>query len=220
MGRLSLIVTVLMLPLLGCSGLPGTPAPDAVVPVEPDTGLSVSPAEVNPYLEDQPRVSETARRRFAAATAAMAAEDWETARADFEWLVEHNPKLSGPYLNLALLHATRGNATLAEQFFEAAVEVNPRNLEAYNQYGIFLRQQGRFDESERSYLAALAVWNGHAATHRNLGVLYDLYRGEREKALVHYYRYQALTGGSDRAVSGWIIDLERQFPQVVQRGGH
>jgi Tfp pilus assembly protein PilF len=217
MLRCSLIVMALILPLVGCGGMSG---PDAKAALESDPASPAAAVEENPYLEDQRRVSETARQRFAAATAAMATEDWETARADLEWLVEHNPELSGPYLNLALLHATRGNAARAEQLFEVAMEVNPRNLEAYNQYAIFLRQQGRFDESERIYLAALAVWDSHAATHRNLGVLYDLYRGEREKALAHYYRYQALTGGADRAVSGWIIDLERQFPQVVQRGAH
>ena len=62
------------------------------------------------------------------------------------------------------------------------------------------------------------MWSDHAETHRNIGVLYDLYRGEHEKALQHYYRYQELTGNTDRTVAGWIVLLERQFGQVVLRG--
>ena len=96
---------------------------------------------------------------------------------------------------------------------------HPDTLTSLTTLGGVLREQGRFDEAEQVYLSALTVWDDHATTHRNLGVLYDLYRGERERALEHYYRYQALTGGEDRTVAGWIIDLERQFTQVVQRGG-
>jgi tetratricopeptide (TPR) repeat protein len=148
----------------------------------------------------------------------MAAEDWETAWADLEWLVENYPDLSGPYLNLALLHSAQGNVDEAEASFKAAIDVNPSNLSAYNQYAIFLREQGRFDDAEAIYLSALEVWDDHAETHLNLGVLYDLYRGEHERALQHYHRYQDLTGNEDRTVAGWIIVLERQFSQVVQRG--
>lgn len=210
--------------LTACGSLPMTPAGDATAPettAPAEAAEQPSPAAIaaeNPYLDSQRRVSDAARQRFAAATAAMAAEDWSTARADLEWLVDEYPKLSGPYLNLALLHAAQGHVNEAEHFFQATLEVNDRNLEAYNQYAIFLRREGRFDESEQVYLAALETWNDHAETHRNLGVLYDLYRGDREKALQHYYRYQALTGGEDRVVAGWIIDLERQFTQLVQRG--
>lgn len=211
--------------LTACGSLPMMPPEESTAVDMPDSVEAAeqpNPAAIaaeNPYLDSQRRVSEKARQRFAAATAAMAAEDWATARADLEWLIEEYPKLSGPYLNLALLHAAQGHVEEAERFFQVTLEVNDRNLEAYNQYAIFLRQEGRFDESEAVYLSALDTWENHADTHRNLGVLYDLYRGDREKALAHYYRYQALTGGQDRQVAGWIIDLERQFTQLVQRGG-
>ena len=138
--------------------------------------------------------------------------------ADLQWLIENHPKLSGPYLNMALLHSAQGETEGAETFFKTAIDVNKRNLGAYNQYAIFLRNQGRFDDSEHVYLQALDVWEDHAETHRNLGVLYDLYRGDHEKALLHYHRYQDLTGNEDRTVAGWIVLLERQFSQGVQRG--
>ncbi|MFT7175684.1 MAG: hypothetical protein ACJAUG_001685 [Halioglobus sp.] len=53
-------------------------------------------------------------------------------------------------------------------------------------------------------------------THRNLGILYDVYLGEKIKALRHFNRYQTLTGGADRKVKGWIVDLQRQLPAVAE----
>ncbi len=204
----------------GCGAMPdlGPRSPAPAADAAEAAPVAETIAAENPYLDSRRSVSGTARQRFAAATAAMATEDWDTARVDLEWLVENHPKLSGPYLNLALLHVAEGDTATAETLFQAALEVNERNLAAYNQYAIFLREQGRFDEAERVYLDALAVWSDHAETHRNIGVLYDLYRGDHEKALQHYYRYQELTGNTDRTVAGWIVLLERQFSQLVQRG--
>ena len=209
--------------LIACGSLPMMPAEESTAVDTPDSVETVeqpSPAAIaaeNPYLDSQ------RRERESPPALCQPRPPWRprmaTARADLEWLIEEYPKLSGPYLNLALLHAAQGHVEEAEHFFQVTLEVNDRNLEAYNQYAIFLRQEGRFDESEAVYLSALDTWENHADTHRNLGVLYDLYRGDREKALAHYYRYQALTGGQDRQVAGWIIDLERQFTQLVQRGG-
>ncbi|MDJ0879377.1 MAG: tetratricopeptide repeat protein [Halieaceae bacterium] len=215
---------ILLLALLlgGCGALPDVVSPTTPPPADAAESPQMPTAEAiaaeNPYLDSHRSVSGSARQRFAAATAAMATEDWDTARVDLEWLIENHPKLSGPYLNLALLCVAQGEVDAAETHFQAALEVNRRNLVAYNQYAIFLREQGRFDESEQVYLGALEVWSDHAETHRNIGVLYDLYRGEREKALQHYYRYQELTGNTDRTVAGWIVLLERQFSQVVLRG--
>lgn len=209
-----LLSVLILLCLVGCTGLPESMLP-AAAGGSPAAASTSDPQPENPYLVHRPPVDEAAARRFAAANAAMAAADPATARAELEWLVEYRPGLSGPYLNLALLHQAEANDPEAELYFQAAIEVNASNLAAYNQYGIFLRQQGRFEEAEAVYLAALTVWDGHAASHRNLGVLYDLYRGDSDKALFHYRRYQALTDGEDRAVAGWIVDLERRYGQVV-----
>jgi Tfp pilus assembly protein PilF len=217
MARLLLISVFATALLSGCGSVMEATKPAGEAAPEGEAMIAEIAAR-NPYLDTHRRVNSEAQQRFAAATAAMAVEDWGTAQVDLQWLIENHPKLSGPYLNLALLHSAKGEHEGAETFFQSAIEVNPRNLGAYNQYAIFLREQGRFDDAEHVYLEALAAWEDHAETHRNLGVLYDLYRGEHEKALQHYHRYQALTGNEDRTVAGWIIVLERQFSQVVQRG--
>lgn len=85
-----------------------------------------------------------------------------------------------------------------------------RKVLGINEEAIALREQGDFAAAEQRYLRALSIAEEHAATHRNIGILYDLYVGDPDKALRHYKRYQSLTGDSDRAMAGWIADLQRR----------
>ncbi len=119
---------------------------------------------------------------------AAAADDTEVEALASAWYTQ---LLSDPWL---------GSESFAEG---AAAELN--------HYGLFLRQRAQFTASRDVYLKALEIYETSAPLHRNLGVLYDLYLGERESALVHFHRYQALSDEQDRAVAAWIIDLERQL---------
>ena len=40
--------------------------------------------------------------------------------------------------------------------------------------------------------------------------------GDQGRALLHFHRYQNLTGSEDQLVAGWIIDLERQSMMLVK----
>lgn len=93
----------------------------------------------------------------------------------------------------------------------------PSEVDELNQQAIALRKDGRFEAAQQVYLQSLALWEPHPATHRNLGILYDLYRGQQDRALQHFNRYQALTEGADRVVAGWIADLERRRMMLVRR---
>ncbi|MEH6581555.1 MAG: tetratricopeptide repeat protein [Halioglobus sp.] len=108
------------------------------------------------------------------------------------------------------------NTDRAKQWFESAISSDSEDISAYNLYAIYLRKQGRFSEAEQIYLQALSIWEPQAATHRNIGILYDLYMGEQERALRHFNRYQILTGEDDRAVRGWIADLQRQLSSLAK----
>jgi Tfp pilus assembly protein PilF len=216
----------LQLLLVGCAGVrfyepiadvSEAPAVLEATPVEEKTEAETGPsATENPYTSNRPRTSAEALRRFEAANTAMERREWPEAVAELEWLVENYPKLSGPSLNMALVYRQQGNMDEADNWFRKTLQINRDNLDAYNQYAIFLREQGRFDEAEKVYLQALARWEQHAATHRNLGVFYDMYRGDQTRALVHLQRYQELTGSSDRTVAGWIVDLQRRQVMLVK----
>jgi Tfp pilus assembly protein PilF len=171
---------------------------------------------LNPYLLNRQKVSSEAMDRFNAATAAIENQQWQQAEQDLHWLVTNHPELSGPYLDLALIYKQTDQPEKADEFFSMAIVVNSTNLDAYNQYAIFLREQGNFQQAEATYLAALSIWADYPDTHKNIGVLYDLYMGKKEAALQHYLIYQGLTDGSDKQVAAWIVDLERQLNTVAR----
>ena len=168
--------------------------------------------ETRELLEEPslPRVPAKAAELFAQANQAMAGEDWQRADTVLYQLMNEYPQFSGPYLNAALSQLAQDNPTEAEVLFLAALEVNHRNLDAYNQYAIFLRKQGRFLESEEVYLEALDVDESFPDTHRNIAVLYDLYLGDATGALQHLLPYQQLLGAEDQKLGLWIRELEQR----------
>ena len=122
-------------------------------------------ANADPYLQNRRPVSAETKQRFERANLAMAGQDWSTAMLELQWLTDNHPDLSGPQLNLALAYQNMGVLEKAEQFYLQAIAINQNNLAAYNQYAIFLREQGRFENAEHIYLQALEIWEPHALTH-------------------------------------------------------
>ena len=176
-------------------------------------GIAAAPMQPpadNPYLKGRQTVPADAQRQFERAQLLIEREDWQQALQALHALTQSSPQLSGPSLNLALIYQQLGDEDRAQYWFQQSIASNPTNIVAYNEYGIFLRKQGRFEAAETVYLQALDKWEASADTHRDIGILYDLYLGKPGKALQHYSRYQSLTGEQDRLVAAWITDLERQ----------
>ena len=175
------------------------------------TGLSACGSMSATKSSTVSEVSEAAQSAFANAVAAQRAQHWDEAEQQFKELAEKYPQLSGPHLNLALLYAQTQKPELTEQHFKLALQINPNNLVIYDQYGIWLRQQARFQEAEAMYQQALARDANRAETHLNMAILYDLYMGKLPQALEHYQRYLALTDDEKSPVHGWVAELQRRM---------
>ena len=173
--------------------------------------LPPGPATPNPYLATKPSINRQAQQLFNDAIAAMAKKQWSQAENLLTRVTTQYPNLSGAYLNLGLVYQAKGELDKAEQAFNQAVVANVNNLDAYNQLAILKREAGDFAAAEEQYKKALAIWPFHPASHRNLGILYDLYMGKSEQALQHYQAYQQLLPEPDKLVNGWIVDLERRL---------
>ena len=141
----------------------------------------------------------------------MQSEDWNTAEKQLLDLQQKHPELSGPLVNLAIVYWRQEKPVEAENYFKQALALNPLNNDAYIQYGMFLREHGRFADAEAAYLKALEVWPHNAAAHRNLGILYDLYMGKFDAAMKHYEMVLKLSSEPNKEVEGWIIDLKRRL---------
>ncbi|MBM4149810.1 MAG: tetratricopeptide repeat protein, partial [Lentisphaerae bacterium] len=79
----------------------------------------------------------------------------------------------------------------------------------YNMASVYMRE-GRFKDAEREYLQALEIDPTDAASHFNLGILYDDYMDEPRRASTHYRRYLKLAPhapDSDQ-VKSWLIKLD------------
>lgn len=225
-GMQGVIVIAMLLLLSACGSTPDKVREDkdAAINAEidaslaagkglPPPGLDLTAPDEDPYLTQVVDTPAAARSQFNNARNAMRNQDWKTAEFLLQQLTAQYPKLSGPFLNLGLAYKQRDNYSGAEDAFKQAIAVNSLNLAAYNELALLLREQGRFDEAEKQYLAALKVWPKHTSSRKNLGILYDLYLGQWPQALEQFEIYQYLQNEPDRLVAGWIIDLKRRIEQ-------
>ncbi len=97
----------------------------------------------------------------------------------------------------------------AEAAFKAALEVKPTDAVAGNELGIVERKLGKFAEAEAAYQRTIAAEPNYAPAHLNLGVLYDLYLAEPQKALDEFERYIEIAG-ENKQVAGWVIELRKR----------
>jgi tetratricopeptide (TPR) repeat protein len=131
------------------------------------------------------------------------------AELSFKQLAMTYPQFAGPQVNLGLLYLQSSHLSEAEGAFKAALERNPGSAVAGNELGIVQRRLGKFTEAEATYQRTIAAEPDYAPTYLNLGVLYDLYLGEPQKALDQYQHYMQLAG-DNKQVAGWMVELKKR----------
>jgi tetratricopeptide (TPR) repeat protein len=216
-------ISLLLITLLitGCTAGPKKPPPlskrgdtasttDAKVNATASK-LPVGPATPNPYLQDLPAVSRATQQQFNDAVTAIEQKNWPQAERLLLRLSSEQPRLSGVQLNLGLVYRALNDPAKATTAFQQAININPKNLSAYNQLAVLKRQTGDFVAAEKLYQQALAVWPYHPESHKNIAILYDLYLGKEQQALAHYEAYKALVGDNDKQLESWIADLQRRL---------
>jgi len=119
----------------------------------------------------------------------------KTGGSDRDWLLKGTADLQ------------QGNLPAAEDKFRSAIAAQPADYEGYLNLGLTLRRQGRFTEAEKAYQDGLARVSD-PDLHLNLGVLYELYRGEPSLALEQYRQYLLLGGAASDRVRSWVEYLE------------
>jgi Flp pilus assembly protein TadD len=157
--------------------------------------------------------------QYEQAAAVLAAGDLTEAELRFEEFVLRHPGYPGAHVNLAIIHAGRGDDEAAAQSIADALALDPGHPGALNQLGMIKRRQGAFEAAETAYLKAVTADPGYALAHYNLGVLYELYLQRLEAALQHFERYQGISGelgSADEQVAKWIVDLRRRVGTLQQ----
>lgn len=185
----------------GTSGrtAPGTTAPGAAV-ARPAPEAPVAPAT---------------QRAFDDASRFLRSGRTDEAERAYRALAQANPDLGGPHANLGVIYRQAGKLPEALAEFEQAARLNPRQPIYLNQLGITYRQQGQFAKARDAYQRAIALDAGYAAPALNLGILYDLYLGDTQRALEQYGRYLALSPNGDPTVTKWVADLKNRKPGPI-----
>ena len=157
-----------------------------------------------------PPVDPLAKQAFDAALKAMADGDDAKAERILLKMTQDFPALSGPQANLGIIYYRAKKMDKAEAAFTRAVDINPSNAASLDYLGVIQREKGKFKEAEAFYQRAIKADPAYAAAHRNYGILLELYMGKLKDALAQYKKYQELSGGKDKLVAKWVVDLERR----------
>ncbi len=212
--------------LAGCHSTPAQP-PHAAAPTpvatSPSVGKTASAAAGSGTVPAAPAgdavpVPPRAAQEYGQALQLMKSGRNTDAELEFKQLAAGYPQFAGPQLNLGLLYLRDSRLPEAEKAFKAALELSPSSAVAGDQLGITERRLGKFAEAEAAYLRAIAADPNYAPAHLNLGVLYDLYMGEPQKALEQFERYIEIAG-ENKQVAGWVVELRKRVgaPAAVKK---
>ena len=163
-----------------------------------------------PLVTSDFKVSASLKQRYVIALEYMQSEDYRQAIKSMQKIAEEEPRISGPWINIAIAHRMLGEEKEAESAINKALELNPDNPFALNQAGIIKREVGDFSASEQMYKRALAEYPNYSNAHLNLAILCDLYLQKIVCAKSHYQAYQELSKESDKSVVAWMNDLDRR----------
>ena len=131
-----------------------------------------------------------------AAFAALAKGDSSLAEALFEKAAEESDKQSAKaYRNLGTLRWWDSQKALAA--YRRATELDPDNVDGWNELGTLLKRVGDLDDAIAAYSKELALGETHqekgtiAAAYGNLGIIYKT-RGDLDKAIEFYEKGLAI----------------------------
>jgi tetratricopeptide (TPR) repeat protein len=207
--------------LAGCADQPvrsDAPAPQApavsAAPTRDAPAAAAGPAAASSaaagVAKPQPDpVPERAASQYAQALQLAKAGHTIDAELEFQQLAAAYPQFAGPQVNLGLLYLRDSHLNEAEASFKKALAMSTENAVAGNELGIVERKLGKFADAEAAYQRAITADPNYAPAYLNLGVLYDLYLAEPQKALEQFERYIAIAG-ENKQVSGWVVELRKR----------
>ena len=81
---------------------------------------------------------------------------------------------------------------------------------AFTLWFVVNRRLGKFTDAEQDYQRAISSDPGYAPARLNLGILYDLYLAEPQKALDQFEQYLTLAG-ENKQVNSWVQELRKRL---------
>ncbi len=123
-----------------------------------------------------------------------------------EEVIQKNPQLASPHINVAFIYIRMGKYDLAENHFKSALAIIPNHPVAANEYGILLRKNGKFNDAKQVYEKAIDAFPDYLPLHRNLGILCDIYLNDPACAL-REFKFYSTYAPTDEKVKLWISEI-------------
>lgn len=204
-----LSMVTLALVLAGCaakSRISETPTPITTVR---DQGPSVAQLENGQQgfvIRENAKMDGESRSDFERAVSMMKDGKNDKAIELLTKVIERQPGVTAPYINLAIAYMRMNKPEQAEQNLKIALGLVPAHPIASNEYGMLLRKAGRFKEARAVYEEEIARFPEYLPVHKNLGILCDLYLNDPVCALKQFEIYSEGMP-SDPQVKTWIAEL-------------
>lgn len=112
------------------------------------------------------------------------------------------------YIDLARLYHDEAQYARSAEALKIAVSVDPNNAIAHCNLGEIYKHLNLADDAIRELNEAKKLNPALPDTYINLGIIYDDYVVDHQKALENYKKYLEL-GGTDKQVLEWISAIEK-----------
>jgi tetratricopeptide (TPR) repeat protein len=168
-----------------------------------------TPTAVSPLAPERPK-AEFSQDDYNVALELMKQKKYSEAVAAFETIIREHPGRVGPRINLGIAYRELGNFEQSRKALLEATKTNPRSAIAFNELGLAYRKLGDFTNAKTAYTRSIKNKSRYSPAYRNLGILCDIYMQDLPCAIKNYEKYNSLTGGEDKTVGLWIVDLKKR----------
>lgn len=152
-------------------------------------------------------------------------KDLESAKQNYIMVKEENAQLKNSeglmqkkdeaivLLQKNLLERERSIQELSVNLARLKEELKNKEATLHYNLAVNFTKSKNFDNAIIEYENALKIDPEHAASHYNLGILYEDYKKDLAQAVYHYRKYLSLKPGAEegKEVRRWILELEAKI---------
>jgi Tfp pilus assembly protein PilF len=195
--------------LAGCAAkakISGAPAPIATVIEQGPSVAQLENGQQGFVIRENTKMDSESKSEFESAVSLMKDGKYDKAIELLTKVIERQPGVTAPYINIAVAYMRTNKPEQAEQNLKTALGLFHAHPVASNEYGMLLRKAGRFKEARAVYEEEIARFPEYMPVHKNLGILCDLYLDDRVCALKQFEIYSEGMP-TDPQVKTWIAEL-------------
>ncbi len=123
--------------------------------------------------------------------------------------IRKNDKFAPAHFELGNVYYRKGDYGAAKKKYEKAHAIDKNNIDTMNNLAVVCARSGDVKQARALLEKVISIEKNNATAHRNLGLLYEKYIHDRDRAVDHYSRYlEILPAAHDRRlVELWISNL-------------